>query len=117
MKLNTIVYYHAGAYGTFLEWCLNYFSDESLSEELPFTKKGNSHKFDGNLLLSEKMFLDIKTGPCKFARTHPGSTTAENLKLLRTPKHPIECYRSELKWLEQVANNIIVLYIAFNHSK
>lgn len=45
---NVCILFSGGAYGTFLEWCLNYFSDLSFPETLPFNTDGSSHKFSGN---------------------------------------------------------------------
>lgn len=110
MKKHTAIYYHAGAYGTFIEWCLNYFSDKNFHSDLPFTAIGNSHLFHGNLILSEKMFSEVNQNPYRFFRTHPGCSNSTNKKLLNTPKKPIECYRNELKLLQDISDNVIVLY-------
>ena len=45
---NVCILFSGGSYGTFLEWCLNYFTDINFSTELPFTSNGNSHKFVGH---------------------------------------------------------------------
>lgn len=47
---NISIIYAGGQYGTFIEWCLNYFTDYDFSSELPFNTNGNSHKFKGNHL-------------------------------------------------------------------
>lgn len=47
---NICIIYNGGTYGTFIEWCLHYFSDLSVSDVLPFTPVGNSHNFKGNYL-------------------------------------------------------------------
>ena len=72
---NTLaIYYQPGAYGTFVEWCVNYFTDLSFGEDLPFTPKGSSHKFAGNpcwsLSAYEEMFNNLIE--YKFIRGHPG---------------------------------------------
>jgi len=113
MKSHTSIYYHAGAYGTFIEWCLNYFSNKNFNDKLPFTSTGSAHKFNGNLILSETMYNGMKLNPCKFFRTHPGCTNEQNYNLLNTPTSPIDCYRTELNYLQEISKNVIVLY--FNH--
>ena len=47
---NICIIYNGGTYGTFIDWCLHYFSDPNFSEDLPFTPIGNSHKFISNYL-------------------------------------------------------------------
>lgn len=49
MKAN-LIYYPGGCYGTFLEWCCDFFSIDGTENEFPFTSTGSSHKFDGNFL-------------------------------------------------------------------
>jgi len=49
MKTN-LIYYPGGCYGTFLEWCCNFFSVDGTENEFPFLSTGSSHKFDGNWL-------------------------------------------------------------------
>ena len=115
MTNHAAIYYHAGAYGTFIEWCLNYFSDINFTDDLPFTAIGNSHLFQGNLILSETMFTKLKKNPCKFFRTHPGCTNQSNRKLINTPKNPINCYINELKLLQDMSTHVIVLYFNPNH--
>jgi hypothetical protein len=43
---NICVIYNQGSYGTFVHWCLNYFTDLKFNQTLPFNSNGNSHKFD-----------------------------------------------------------------------
>jgi hypothetical protein len=40
------ILFPAGAYGTFIEWCIMYFSGRAL-DQLPFGNAGNSHNFSG----------------------------------------------------------------------
>jgi hypothetical protein len=47
---NVCVVYSGGLYGTFIEWCLNYFTDKNFPPQLPFTVNGSSHLYPGNLL-------------------------------------------------------------------
>lgn len=42
--------FNAGSYGTFVEWCLKYFS--GATDTLPFKDTGSSHKYIGAHLLS-----------------------------------------------------------------
>lgn len=45
---NVCIVYSGGTYGTFVEWCLNYFTDKNFPTRLPFTPDGSSHSFVGN---------------------------------------------------------------------
>lgn len=110
------IYYPGGAYGTFIEWCLNYFSDLSFSDELPFNEKsGNAHKFTGNTVLSPKMLTDVLNADSKFMRMHPGFSGEEADHLNTLPKGPVNCHRLELKLLEEISDNVVVLYFGLNN--
>jgi hypothetical protein len=111
MNDRVAIYYHPGNYGTFVEWCLNYFSDLLFNVELPFNESGNAHKFNKHTVVaSDKMFQEAVKNNNKFVRLHPGSTSYEFRKLLLTPKQTANCYRQELKLLEQHFNYIIVIH-------
>ena len=96
-----IIYYQPGAYGTFVEWCLNYFSDLNFGEELPFTETGSSHNFKGNSCSSIFQFEQIINDPVplKFLRSHPGNIQKSF------------SYYEDLKILSSFSKNVIVLYI------
>lgn len=49
-KDTVLIIYRPGEYGTFIEWCLDYFSGELDSEVLPFMENGSSHLYGGNPL-------------------------------------------------------------------
>jgi len=50
MQNNTVpILYSAGAYGTFVEWCLYYFAGK-IGSDLPFTSTGSAHRYKGNQL-------------------------------------------------------------------
>jgi hypothetical protein len=50
-KKNTcLIVFGGGLYGTFLEWCLNYFTDLEFEDDLPFNPNGDSHRFVGHHL-------------------------------------------------------------------
>lgn len=116
MKFHTCIYYPTGAYGTFLEWCLNYFNDLSFSDELPFTDIGNAHNFESTSMVvqSEKMFNEALRLNKKFIRLHLGSTNTVARKLYNTASKPVECYRIELDLLQTVSDNVIVLYFGLD---
>lgn len=47
IKKQTVpILFAGGAYGTFLEWCLNYFSG-AIEDQLPFESSGSSHGYHG----------------------------------------------------------------------
>jgi hypothetical protein len=100
-----------------MEWCLHYFSDLSFSNELPFTEVGNAHLLDSTSLViqSEKMFREALQSNKKFIRLHPGSTNTTAIKLYRTASKPLECYRIELELLQNVSDNVIVIYFDLNN--
>lgn len=70
--MTTIIYYYAGAYGTFIEWLLTYLTDSTLNDNLPFQYKGNSHNFKGNFLPPswDHARVILNKNP-NFSRTHP----------------------------------------------
>ena len=49
-KDSILIVYPPGGYGTFMEWCLNYFTGAIAEDFLPFTPQGSSHLFAGNSL-------------------------------------------------------------------
>lgn len=52
-KKDTIpILYPAGGYGTFLEWCIAYFSGSPKGIDCPWGLNGNSHGFSGNHLIN-----------------------------------------------------------------
>ena len=111
MNDRVAIYYHPGNYGTFVEWCLNYFSDPLCKIDLPFNESGNAHKFNKHTVVaSDKMFQEALRNDNKFVRLHPGSTSYESKKLLFTPTQAANCYRQELKLLEKHFNYIIVIH-------
>lgn len=91
---NTIpIIFQGGAYGTFVEWCLNYFSGEDVVEN-PFNLNGNSHRFRGNHLLNIDGWRNYLTTNenFKFVRFHPKVKETESIietieeTLLHAPK-------------------------------
>ena len=73
-KDTILIVYPPGGYGTFVEWCFNYFSGQITT--LPFKPNGSSHLFDGNQFdqagRRTKTTLEyINSKECyRFARTH-----------------------------------------------
>lgn len=111
MQNKIAIYYHVGAYGTFIEWCVNYLSQNLSNVELPFTELGNAHKFNRDtVIVSEKMFKTALNENKNLIRLHPGTTSRKSYKLLKTAKQSINCYRTELALLEKHFDKIIVLY-------
>lgn len=80
---NICIVYSAGSYGTFVEWCLNYFSNPFFPQDLPFLTQGNSHKFAGNhlsIIEGVKAFVADGTGLkkkvlCGFIQKMPPMTS------------------------------------------
>ena len=79
--INTVpIIYNAGAYGTYVEWCLTTLcSTEAIQE--PFNTNGNSHGFEGNFLSGMPGWRDyLLTGTQhKFVRLHPKTSAEESL--------------------------------------
>ena len=47
-KNTFLIVYFSGAYGTFLDWCINWFSGRIEENILPFTNNGSAHGWWGN---------------------------------------------------------------------
>ena len=69
---HVLIVYPPGGYGTFVEWCLNYFSGTITDHSLPFTDSGNSHLFVGNFLDNDELpnWNSTSQSTPLFARTH-----------------------------------------------
>lgn len=86
--------YNGGAYGTFVHWCIEYFSGV-IDGPLPFNSNGNSHKFKGlavteaaklNKFFNSKKFLNTKV-----FRFHPKNHKHENaVKSITTALQHVE---------------------------
>ena len=78
---NICIIYNGGSYGTFVEWCLNYFSDLMFDKSLPFTDTGNSHKFNGNQLVNFQGCVDFaeSNSTASIVRFHPKTQIDENI--------------------------------------
>lgn len=78
---NVCIVFNGGSYGTFIEWCLNYFSDISFPSNLPFTATGSSHKFVGNPLLTFNNCITYVNSDKNFSfvRFHPEIQQEENI--------------------------------------
>ena len=76
---NICILFNAGSYGTFLEWCLHYFS--GATDSIPFNSNGNSHKWSGNHLLniSHCKSIVVSLDADAIVRFHPKSTEIENI--------------------------------------
>lgn len=46
-KNSVLIIYTSGAYGTFLDWCINYFSGQIADDCVPFQTNGNAHGWRG----------------------------------------------------------------------
>jgi hypothetical protein len=74
------IIYNAGAYGTYVEWCLTTLCSTDTIQE-PFNTNGNSHGFEGNFLSGMLGWRDyLLTGTQhKFVRFHPKTSAEESL--------------------------------------
>ena len=74
------IVFHAGCYGTYLEWALTTLTTEHKILP-PFTNKGNSHKFKGNHLIDMDGWRNFVTQPSthQFVRLHPKTKQDQSL--------------------------------------
>ena len=79
--INTVpIIYSAGAYGTYVEWCLTTLCSSQPIQE-PFKPNGNSHEFEGNFLSGMPGWRNyVSTGTQhKFVRLHPKTLAEESV--------------------------------------
>jgi len=78
---NICIIYNAGSYGTFINWCLNYFSDLTFDESLPFTEIGNSHNFVTPTLMNFQGCVNFveSNSTASIVRFHPKTQIDENI--------------------------------------
>lgn len=80
-KKNTLpIVFHAGSYGTYLEWCLTTLTLD-IDINLPLTEKGNSHNFKGNHLLDIERWNQyvVSDNQYPFVRFHPKISQSDDL--------------------------------------
>lgn len=71
------IVFPGGSYGTFLDWCLNYFSKPDTDQTMPFRTTGSSHNFDGNHITVSDLASYGTEHKLNTARLHP-KTNAED---------------------------------------
>jgi hypothetical protein len=103
-KDTILIVYPVGGYGTFIEWCLNYFTGVLPLDSVPFTLTGSSHRFPGNFLdldttTTEEYFLNNPAHP--FVRTHG---YLKNLSLV--PGYTVKQYTDTV--LDQVKKVVLL---------
>ena len=76
---NTCILFNAGSYGTFVEWCLNYFT--GTAEKISFNSNGNAHNFLGKNLTNFSRCLQYINSSDNFpiVRFHPKITKDEDI--------------------------------------
>jgi hypothetical protein len=82
MKNSTIpIVFHAGSYGTYLEWVLSTLIDPANKIINPLTSVGNSHNFKGHHLLNmsgwRNYLANDETYP--LVRFHPKTSIKESI--------------------------------------
>lgn len=117
-KDTVVVAYPPGAYGTFLEWCLTYFTGDLPAgpQSWPFVDRtGSAHRFRGNQI--KKPSYTFQTAVelsgmdtylagnqlVRFARTHADNQDMQEF---------INCYRSQLNnivYIQPAENNFLLL--------
>jgi len=75
------IIFNAGAYGTYLEWCLTTLTEE-IEIVLPLLSDGSSHRFSGTHLLNMSGWHNyVNAGKlAKFVRFHPKVKQEESIK-------------------------------------
>jgi len=96
--MTTVVAYNAGAYGTYLEWCLTTLSSVD-NIVPPFTNTGSSHAFVGNHLVDINGWKTFRSesAACQFVRLHP-----------KTKQH--ESLDDNMNYLCDTADSVVYLY-------
>jgi hypothetical protein len=110
-----VIYYHRGSYGTFLEWCLNFFTDINFDKELPFNNSfGSSHGFHKVAVSDHYEFKRLtNTEDWEVSlRIHPASLSEEKFQTyLSGGSGPFNCMQQELEYIyTHYTKKIIVLY-------
>jgi hypothetical protein len=87
-KNSILVVYPPGGYGTFVEWCLNYFAGKIPIDALPFTDNGSSHQAQGCYSLDLRDSLNMQQYLASdhdycTVRTHAISKGYEHIKDLK----------------------------------
>lgn len=98
---NVAIVFNAGSYGTFIEWCLHYFSDHTFSQNMPFTNTGSSHNFQGNHLDNmdnvRRYVNNSSSDKTSIVRFHPKTSKEESIL-------------DNLKFVSEYFKKIIFLY-------
>ncbi len=73
--------FHAGGYGTYLEWCLTVLTSDLLLDA-PFNTNGNSHKFIGHHLSNMQGWRNYlnSSNDWNFVRLHPKTKQSDNIQ-------------------------------------
>lgn len=107
-KHTFLIVYPSGGYGTFLDWCINWFSGKIADDALPFTTNGSAHSWLGHgaddvipSSVSIDDFLKSPLEPLSY-RTHFCYVDRENKD---TPEELIQQYRSNFRKIILVNNN------------
>lgn len=97
--IDVCIIFPGGSYGTFVEWCLNYFSNPNFDQTLPFTATGSSHNFGGYHLRNCELlpgFVD-KGQHYNIGRIHPKIKKDDNIF-------------KNCEFIKSVSNKIIYIY-------
>ena len=110
-----VIYYHQGSYGTFVDWCLNFFTDSNFDQELPFNNSvGSSHGFQKVAVSNHHEFnriINIKDWENSI-RIHPASLSEQTHDTyVSGGTGPFQCMKEELDHIyTNYTKKIIVLY-------
>lgn len=111
MKTN-LIYYPGGCYGTFIEWCCNFFSMDSTKHKFPFTTTGSSHKFEGNLLFPQPVLHKyLESGiTLPLARCHPSIFEESNSHEIVKNNSLFDVVSNDFDFLSQSFGKILVCH-------
>lgn len=113
-----VIYYPPGAYGTFLEWCLNFFTNSKFNKTLPFDNSGSSHNFSKMMAFKYPAFNDlVNLGHWEPSiRVHPSAVSEQTWSTYQKGNDgPFQCMKTELDYIyNNYTKKIVVLYFNMN---
>lgn len=110
------IIYNGGAYGTFVEWCLYYFSG-NIEHDLPFNNNGNSHKFNKPTLEGIDAWRNfVRSGNnVRTVRVHPKLYQHENavsniIEIISSAKKSVLLYPDQHSIIWNINNKFTKMF-------
>ena len=125
-KTTIPILFGGGCYGTFVDWCINYFSGKC-GLELPFTHVGNSHAHEGHHLIGMAGWRDYlaSTQYYPIVRFHPKLNKEESIQanldeLFSSVDRAVIVYANENHFVLNLNNKFDKIFkegwLAYNYS-